>query len=498
MRQQYLAVDMGSSNGKIMSAELDADKKLRLQEVGRFPTPRVWMNGHLCIDIYRIYDEVCRTLSRLGRDGTMIKSLGADSWSSDFGLVAAKGGLLGLPVFYRDKRTNGMPKEVERVISYRELYELSTQRRIQDATLCQLLAVKKETPEILRQGYKMMHLGDLLMYFFTGKICSEVSVASYSQMFSMKKMAWENQVFDLFDIPRDIQPQIVQAGDCLGCISAEHAKMLGVNQFEVIAPAVHDTSSAGVAVPVDDRKNWAYLATGSWYLVSMELDAPADTELSYRYNLSNTGLAFGKTLLKRNVCAMWIIQECRRVWERGKLACDYAAITTLAENAKPFLAMIDPDDNCFYNPENMVEAVQQFLRRTGQKVPAGDDIGQIARIVYESIAFKCRYSLETLKRTTGRSVDTLYAVGGSSGVAFLNQMIASALNTVLLTGPQEASAIGNILLQAVGSGELHSEEEAREVVRRSFPGSTFYPEKAWEWDNRYQEFLQLCGLETVQ
>ena len=496
MEQQYLAVDLGSSNGKIISAKLDSDKKLSMREAGRFPTPRIWMNGHLCIEIYRIYDEICKTLSSLGRNGAVIKSLGVDSWSSDFGIVSPQGDLVGLPVFYRDRRTNGMPKEVEKIISYHDLYFMTTQRRIQDATLCQLLAAKKENPLLLQNGNKMMHLGDLLMYFFTGKICSEVSVASYSQMFSMKEMKWEDRVFDLFGISRDIQPQIVQAGDCLGKISVEHAKMLGVNQFEVIAPAVHDTSSAGVAVPVDDRKNWAYLATGSWYLVSMELEKPADMELSYQYNLSNTGLAFGKTLLKRNVCAMWIIQECRRIWERGNRTFDYGKITALAGKARPFMAMIDPDDSGFYNPDDMVEAILQYLERTGQKVPAKDDVGQIARIAYESIALKCRYSLETLKKATGRKVDTMYVVGGSSGVDFLNQMISSSMNTVLLTGPQEASAVGNVLLQAIGTGELQSEEEAREVVRRTFPCRTFYPEEGQKWDTQYQKFLQFCGLQA--
>lgn len=498
MKPQYLAIDLGSSNGKIVSAWLDQDKKLKMQEVGRFPTPRVFVNGHVCTEIYEIYGFVCRTLSEMGRKGIEIKSVGADSWSSDFCMVTPRGELAGLPVFYRDKRTNGMMSEVEKVISYRDLYRLTTQRRIQDASLCQLLAIKKEDPSQLEGGNKLMCLGDLLMYFFTGKICSEVSVASYTQMFNMHDMCWENRVFDMFGIPRAIQPEVVQAADCLGSISEEHAKHLGVNRFEIIAPAVHDTSSAGVAVPVDGRKNWAYLATGSWYLVSMELEKPADPELSYHFNLSNTGLAFGKTLLKRNVCAMWIIQECRRMWQSAGYDCDYPVIAALAGNAKPFYAMIDPDDVSFYNPENMVESVLQFLIKTGQKVPAIDDIGQIARIIYESIAFKCRYSLEALKKTTGRCVDTLYTVGGSSNVAFLNQMISSALNIMLLTGPQEASAVGNILLQAVGSGELGGEEEIREVVRRTFPIHVFYPENPQEWDNHYQEFLQICGLDLIQ
>lgn len=497
MEQKYLAVDMGSSNVKIVSGYLDEKKKLVMCEAGRFPTPHVWMNGHICTDIYGVYREVCKVLSRLGREGTVIKSLGADSWSSDFGLVTPEGRLLGLPVFYRDKWTEGMPEEVEKVISYHDLYPLTTQRRIRDAALCQLLAIKKECPTLLKNGNRMMYLGDLLMYFFTGRVCSEVSVASYSQLFSMKNMDWENRVFDMFALSRSLQPEVVQAGEVLGKISQEQAGQLGINQFSVIAPAVHDTSSAGVAVPAEDQEGWAYLATGSWYLVSMELDEPADFELSYKFNLSNTGLAFGKTLLKRNVCAMWLIQECRRIWSQKRTECEYSMIASLAGRARPFAAMIDPDDNCFYNPVDMVEAVREYLRQSGQIVPEKEDIGQIARIIYESIAFKCRYSLEALKKTTGRQVRTVYAVGGASGVEFLNQMLSSALGLPLVTGPQEASVAGNILLQAVGTGELHSEEEVKDVVRRTFPSSTYYPQDTQLWERHYPAFLQICGLEPV-
>ena len=340
MEQHYVALDMGSSNGKIVSAYLDKEKKLIMREVGRFPTPRIWINVHVRTDIYGVYKEVCNALSRLSINGMKIKSFGADSWSSDFGLITPEGELLGLPIFYRDKWTDGIPEEVEKFINYQELYTLTTQRRMRDATLCQLLALKKESPELLNNGNKLMCLGDILMYFFSGKVCSEISVASYSQLFSMKNMCWENQLFDLFGIPKGIQPRIVHAGEYLGKISAEQARVLGVNCFEVIAPPVHDTAAAGVAVPAKKEENWAYLATGSWYLVSMEIDKPADLFLSYRYNLSNTGLAFGNTLLKRNVCAMWLIQECRRSWLKSRPDCDYQMITALASHAKPFAGMI--------------------------------------------------------------------------------------------------------------------------------------------------------------
>ncbi len=495
MAERYLAVDLGSSGGKVLLGELTQDGKLRIEEAGRFATPRSFIGGHVCVNVYAIYDRIFEILAGLGRKGIRIAGFGADSWASDFGIVNPRGELLGLPVFYRDKRTDGMPEEVEKVISYEALYKLTTQRRIQDATLCQLLAVKREEPELLEGGNRFLHLGDLLMYFFSGRVCSEISVASYSQLFSMRKQEWEQEVFDLFGLPGSLKPPVVWSGRCLGQISESLAGRLGLNRFEVIAPPVHDTSAAGVAVPARPGENWAFISTGSWYLVSMELSEPADLSLSYQYNLSNTALAFGKTLLKRNVCAMWIIQECRQAWERRGIACSYDSIAAMAARAEPFYGFIDTDDPAFYNPEDMTEAVVSWLEQTGQRRVGQNDVGQMARIIYESIAFKCRYGLEALQRTTGRRVDTLYVVGGTSKVAFLNEMLASALNLPVTAGPGEAAAAGNLLMQAVGAGELSGDEEARAVMQRSVALERFEPKEAGAWDLHYQEFRQLCGLQ---
>ena len=495
MTNNYLAADLGSSGGKVFLGTLTKEGKLTMREAGRFATPRVFFRGHLSINVYEIYDKIFQILEQLGREGIVLSGFGVDSWASDFGIVNPQGELLGLPVFYRDKRTEGMQEEVEQVISYRDLYKLTTQRRIQDSTLCQLLAVKREEPELLEGGNRFLHLGDLLMYFFSGRVCSEISVASYSQLFSMRKQAWEQEVFDLFGLPGSLKPPVVWSGRCLGQISESLAGRLGLNRFEVIAPPVHDTSAAGVAVPARPGENWAFISTGSWYLVSMELSEPADLSLSYQYNLSNTALAFGKTLLKRNVCAMWIIQECRQAWERRGIACSYDSIAAMAARAEPFYGFIDTDDPAFYNPEDMTEAVVSWLEQTGQRRVGQNDVGQMARIIYESIAFKCRYGLEALQRTTGRRVDTLYVVGGTSKVAFLNEMLASALNLPVTAGPGEAAAAGNLLMQAGGAGELSGDEEARAVMQRSVALERFEPKEAGAWDLHYQEFRQLCGLQ---
>lgn len=486
----YIAVDLGSSNGKILTSYIKSGRMIT-EEIKRFAIPRVFVNGHICINVYEIYGIICQTLSILAAQGAEIVSIGVDSWSSDFGFVNASNELVGLPVFYRDKRTNGMVSEVEKTISYRELYSLTTQRKIQDATLCQLLAVKREQPLLLDKNNKMMHMGDLILWMFSGKICSEFSVASYSQMFSMKKRTWEDSVFYMFGIPTEIQPDIVFAGDCLGTVSQKMADTWRTNRFEVIAPAVHDTSSVGIAVPAVQSKKWAYISTGSWYLVSRELEKPADLTKSYEHNLSNTGLAFGQTLLKRNVCAMWIIQECRRIWNDMNIKCDYAEIAKKAAVAQPFYAMLDPDAPDFYNPENMLEAIVDYLRKTGQPLVKLDDVGQISRIVYEGISFKCRYSLEALIDASEEAIETIFVLGGTSSVLFLNQLLASALERSVIACPGEAASIGNSLMQAYGCGELSSEDEVRRIAADTFRQTRYEPEESGVWGAKYKEYLTL-------
>lgn len=494
MCAKHMAVDLGSSSTKMLIGEIGGDCKVRIQEVGSFPTPRIWYNNHVCINVYHVLNQIGENLRRLGSEGIYPDSFGADSWSSDFGIINPQGELVGLPVFYRDWRTAGMPEEVEKVISYRELYQFTTQRRMQDSTLCQLLALKKEKPELLESGNKILFLGDILMQFFSGRICSEITLASYSQLYSMEHMNWENHVMDMFGIPRSICPEVVHPCAQLGQLNPKMASGLGINRFEVIAPAAHDTSSAVAAIPVESGKKWGFISTGSWYLVGMELEKPVNLEMCYHYNCSNTGLAFGKTMLKRNVAAMWILQECMRSWKRRGINYSYPEIHALAEKAEPFYGMIDTDADDFYNPEDMCLAICRFLERTGQKSVRPDDVGQITRMVDEGIAFKCAYAINCLEKITGQNLDVIYVVGGGSAATVLNAMIADACNKEIVTGPKEATSIGNCLLQACGCGEIASCEELRQIVANSTEKRSYCPVSHNGWAGRFMEYRQFCNL----
>jgi len=494
MNGTHLAVDLGSSGGKVILTGITGERKVSSREIHRFQTPRAFLNGHLSTDVYRIFGEIMAALGMLSKEGVRISSLGIDSWSSDFGLVDPAGSLIGLPVFYRDSRTLGMPEEVEKVISYEELYPLSTQRRMRDSTLCQLLALRRESPSQLLGGNRILFLADALAMLLSGRVASEMTLASYSQMFSMEKMIWEDRVFDLFGLPRSLQAEVVHPGDWLGTLDGRAAEWYGVDRFEVLATAGHDTSSAVAAVPAEPDSSWAFISTGSWFLVGMELDGPTNLSLCYRYNCSNTGLAFRKTMLKRNVTAMWLFQECKRKWAQLGIPSDDARIDQLAAGAKPFLAALDVDSPELYNPGDMPSAISRLIKSTAGIAVDSGDVGQIARLLHEGIAFKCAYAIRCLERITGRRIDRIHVVGGVSGAGFLNQMIASASGREVVAGPREATGIGNGLLQAYGCGEIASADELREVVRRTFPLTRYAPLDEAAWSERYGEYHQACGL----
>jgi sugar (pentulose or hexulose) kinase len=493
--KKHLAVDLGSSTGKITLGEIRADRTLSWEELDSFPMPRVFVNRHIRVDFYSVYRTIGETLRNLGRQGIFIDSLGADSWLKDFGIVMPRGDLAGLPVFYRDHRTDGIIKKIEEKIPYHDLYLMTTQRKVSSSTLGQLMVLLGEDAEILNNNNKILFPADLVMFLFSGRICSELSIASGSHLFNVTKKAWEDKVFDLFSIPKTIQPEIVRGPECLGQISASAAAFYGTSRFEIVAPAAHDTASAVSVIPVQPgEKDWAFIATGSWFLAGLQLDEPADGELSYRYNLSNLCMPFGKILLQRNIMGMWLIQECCRKWTEMGLNWDYQTLDEKTAAAARFTAFIDTEDPSFENPDDMPQAIVDFLARTRQPAPEKTDIGGIARIIYESISMKCAYGIRALEKISGKPVQTVYLIGGAVGIDFLAEMIASAVETKVITGPKQASSAGNVLLQACGCSELDSLEEIREIARNSFDRKEYMPKNPGEWRKWYRFVCDLCHL----
>lgn len=497
---RYLVVDIGSGSVKIYLAALDDRKRFTMEEADRFETGRTSLEGHTVTNVFAVYDRICEVIRKLGRKGIKIDAMGIDSWCSDYGILDMDSGAVTIPVFYRDPRTDGYGRRVEQVMDYREIYRLTTQRRIENSTLCQLLAYRDEYPRGLDGAKKLLFIGDLLMYLFTGKLCSEVSVASYSQLYSTERDMWAEEILEAYQLPKSLMPPVVPAGTVLGNIRRELRSFLGIGEVKVVAPAVHDTSSAAVTVPAGEGENWAFLATGSWFLMSMETEQVYCNEAAYRYQLTSTGLAFGNILLKKNITAMWLLQECKRKWDEkyAKISPEgysYAEIAKMAEEAEAFAGIIDTEYEGFVHPADMVEEIRGYLARTGQKVPEYGDIGQITRIIYESIALQSKRALEMLREVTGKQIDLLYIIGGANRVSLLNQLIADAAGIPVRVGPSEATAVGNALLQAYGMGQVESEEEIRKIVREYEEIVEYYPKEEIIWKENICAGLRRLGME---
>lgn len=491
MAKRHLAIDLGAESGRAMVGWID-DGRLVLEEIHRFPTGCMVLAGHLVVDVYRIYEEILVSLGKYRQAfGPELESVGVDAWGSDFGLVDGCGNLIGLPYFYRDKRSEGVGEVIEAGLGYRRLHELTNHRRTTTGTLHQLIAMERDEALSLARGQGLLFIGDIFNYFLSGNLCSEQTVASYSQMFSLRKGGWENEVFDAFRIPRDIQTRIVYPGDVLGELSGGIGQAAGLGRVRVIAPAVHDSGDAVLAVPAEGE-DWAFISSGSWSLLGIESDLPVVNEASYRGNFSNSGLPFGKVLFKLSIAGLWIIQGCRKAWSGRGSRLDYAGIAELAEKAPAFRGFIDPEAPEFFNPADMPGAISSFIESSGQGRVDSEDIGEIARIVYESLAFRYRQGIELTELASSRRIKAIHIVGGGSKVELLNRFTASATGLPVIAGPSEATAIGNLLLQAYGCGELASSVEIRRMVGESFPQTRYAPREVEAWTSHYDSFIAVC------
>jgi rhamnulokinase len=304
---------------------------------------------------------------------------------------------------------------------------------------------------------------------------------------------WEHRIFDALEIPFRIGADIIRAGDVIGKLAPHIAGDVGLAEIKVIAPAVHDTASAAVAVPTEQESGWAFLSSGTWSIVGLELDAPIINDQSYAMNISNSGGACHKNLYLKNVMGLWILQCCKRIWNQRDPSLDYSEIVERAAQAPPFYAYIDPDHAMFLTPSNAPEQVAAFCRETGQRVVDPQEIGVISRVVLESLALKYRAVLERLMEATGQDVEVLHIIGGGSKNELLNQFTANALGKCVTTGPVEATAIGNILIQAIGAGVYSSLPEIRRVITTSFPVEQYTPEQNDQWNSEYGRFREILN-----
>jgi len=491
MAKHFLAFDLGAESGRALLGILE-DGKLRLEEMHRFANPNGRMNGRLQWSLLGQWEHLKEGLRKAvaaGFDGKnkKIDGIGVDTWGVDFGLLNKDGALLGNPIHYRDSWTDTAMAEVFTKVPREKVFEQTGTQLMQFNTLFQLHAMNKAYPNLLKSAEKLLFVPDLFHYLFTGVAKAEFSIASTSQMYNMQTNEWAIGLLDSLGLPSNILPPVVPSGTIIGNLKPEVMAETGSGEVPVIAPAGHDTGSAVAAVPATGN-SWCYISSGTWSLMGVELDKPIISAKSLQYNYTNEGGVGGSIRFLKNIMGMWLVQECRRFWIKEGHDHSYAELTSMAERAVS-TALIDPDHQPFLSPGNMVPKIDEFCKKTGQRVPTTR--GEYVRTCVESLALTYRRTLEGLEDILGRKLDTIHIVGGGTQNELLNQMTADACGRTVVAGPVEATAIGNILVQAMAVGAVKSIDEARKVVRESFNVKTYEPRDTAKWDAMWKKFTSL-------
>lgn len=485
-----LGIDLGASSGRAMLGTLEG-KKLTIREIHRFLNEPVTLCGRFVWDMPRLFHEIKQALLKLSRSGETVDAIGIDTWGVDFGLLDKNGHLLGLPVHYRDARTNGIPEKVRAIIPDEELFARTGIAFNSFNTLYQLYAMKEEGDPALESAQDLLFLPDLLAYFLTGKKGTEYTIASTSQLLNPFTRDWDRELMAKLGIPAHIFGEVKLPGTVRGTLLPEIAKECGVAEIPVIAIGGHDTASAVAAVPAQE-KDFAYISSGTWSLLGAEVQKPLCTEGVMKANYTNEGGVDGSIRLLKNIMGLWIIQECKREWDRRGSETSFGELVELSMQAPAFKAILDVDDACFLAPGDMPARIQTYCAKSGQPVPEGK--GEISRVIYESLALKYRWAIERLEEDMlKKPIEALHIVGGGSKNALLNRFTAEAIKRPVIAGPDEGTIIGNLLVQAQALGAISGIRELREVVENSFPTKTFLPETDGKaWDEAYQRYLKVC------
>jgi len=489
----FLAIDLGASSGRAVLGRL-GDGKLAINEVHRFPNIPVEARGVLYWDALSLWREICESLRIACHEaGGALAGVGVDTWGVDFGLLDAKGRLISNPVHYRDKRNNGVMERVIETVGREKIFSRTGIQFLPFNTLYQLMAMKMQGWPELGRAETLLMMPNLFSYFLCGSMASEFSIASTTQFYDPIKKGWAYDLLKEMGLPIQILTEIVEPGSVLGYLENRTIGIpAGVN-IPVIAPASHDTGSAVAAVPADAGQqgcDWAYISSGTWSLMGIEVPRPILTEAALKHNFTNEGGAQGTFRFLKNITGLWPVQECRRIWAlEDRAESGYDKLQSLAREAEQLARFIDPDHPTFLLPENMVDAIGNFCSKTGQKPPKTR--GEYVRCILESLALKYAKVKREIEETAGNNIRLVNVVGGGSQDDLLNQLSADAMGVPVIAGPAEATAIGNILVQAIGSGVIPNLAAARMISRQSLSQKVYEPTKQVEWERAMTDFDEI-------
>ena len=484
--KKIFAFDLGAESGRGLIGHFDGER-IQLEVLHRFPNGAVATLDTLHWDVLFLYQEMLAALRKARLDHGDLASIGVDTWGVDFALLGRGGMMLGNPRHYRDPHTEGTMEAAFAQVPKLDIFRHTGIQFMRFNTLFQLLAMMRDRSPLLDAAERLLFIPDLFHYWFTGIQVNEYTDASTSQLLDPSTRRWSWDLIRAFKIPERIFGTLVAPGTVLGPLRRGVAEQVGLGGVPVIAPATHDTAAAVAAVPAQGT-SWAYISSGTWSLMGAEIAEPLTGEKAHAFNFTNEGGVGNTIRLLKNIMGLWLVQECRRVWERAGTTYTYEALMKMAQEAPSCVSLVNPDDPSFMLPPSMPEAIAAFCRKTGQPIPEGP--GPIVRCALESLALKYRWVLERLEELTGKRLDVIHIVGGGSQNTVLCQLAADCCNRPVVAGPVEATAIGNVLTQAIGLGLLKSLDEGRAVVRASVEPITYTPREPGRWEEPYGRLLK--------
>ena len=500
MKKSYLAIDMGASSGRLVVGRFDG-KKIELEEMYRYENGPVEMNGSLFWDLPGLWKSVQNGLYAVGaKYGDQITSVGVDTWGVDFAFLGRGGVLLGNPYCYRDPRTDGAMQRAFEIVPREQIFAQTGLQFMEFNSLYQLMVMKEQNSPLFDAAERLLQIPDLFHWLLSGVESNEFTNATTTQCYNPIVRSWAFSLLKTFGLPTTLFPPTTEPGTTIGWLRPKIAQETGLTSAKVVLPGTHDTASAVFAVPSASplgTADWAYISLGTWALMGIESPRPVVNDTVARFNFTNEGGVCGTTRILKNICGMWLLQECRRNWRQaGKTNAsgdpiDWEDMNVMTANATPFRTFIDPDAPEFAKPANIPELIRDYARRTGQLVPDSD--GAVLRAIVESLALKFRHVLGMCEEIGGRRIETIHVVGGGIKNKILMQATADATGRRVVCGPIEGTGVGNALMQAIGAGDVAGVDEAREIVRNSFDLEYYEPNpnSVSAWDDAYGRFEQI-------
>jgi rhamnulokinase len=489
--RNYIAIDLGASSGRGIVGEFDGSR-VAIQEVHRFDNGPVHVGQRMYWDVLHLWSEIQNAMRLAGNQyGDSLVSIGVDTWGVDFALLDKHDQLLANPFHYRDRHTVGIFDQAFKKVPREEIFAATGLQFMEINSLYQLIAMQRDQNVALENAKTFLLMPDLFHWMLSGEMVNELTDASTTQLFDPQLADWSEALIRRFGFDRSIFQTIAEPGTRIGSVRPTVLHETRLKDIDVVLPGAHDTASAILSVPAStfgrSKPDWCFISSGTWSLMGVEIDQPLLTSVVSDFNFTNEGGVGGTTRLLKNIAGLWLVQECRRIWEREGLAVDWSTLISSSLEAKPLLSVINPDDPRFLAPDNMPQAICDFCSQTNQTEPSNRQ--QIVRISLESLALRYRKTLDAIETMIDSKIDTIHIVGGGALNELLCQWAADACNRQVVAGPTEATALGNVMMQAVADQTVGNIEQARTIIRNSFEVQVYEPGvDRQRWDQAFEQF----------